>query len=58
VGQGKAWCQELLSRVEKRVEKARSRFKDLAQSRTSDERIQSQIMEILERWYIHGKDTV
>jgi hypothetical protein len=55
LGKEKRSCQELLTRIEDRVEKARSRFKDLAQSRTSDERLQVQLMEILERWYVLGK---
>lgn len=48
-------CQELLNRLEEYMDKARSRFKDLAESRTSDERVQVQLMELLERWYIFGK---
>jgi hypothetical protein len=55
LGKGKRSCKELLSRVKDRVEKARSRFKDLTQSRTGDERIQVQVLEVLERWYVMGK---
>ncbi len=55
LGRGKSSCQELLTRVKDRLEKARSHFKDLARSRTSDERIQVQTLEVLERWYVLGK---
>jgi len=37
------------------MEKARSRFKELAESRTGDEAVQAQILEVLERWYVLGK---
>ena len=44
-------------RVNQRVEKAVARFKELAESRTSDERIQEQLMEVLERWFVLGRTT-
>jgi hypothetical protein len=51
----KGSCQELLARIEDRLARARSRFKDLAQSRTGDERIRVQVLEVLERWFILGR---
>jgi hypothetical protein len=55
LGKERGSCEELLNQLEDYIEKARSRFKDLAESRTSDERIQVQLMEVLERWYIFGR---
>jgi hypothetical protein len=49
-------CIKALERVNQRVEKAVARFKELAQSRTSDERIQEQLMEVLERWFALGRE--
>jgi hypothetical protein len=50
-------CQIVLSRIGDRVQKATAEFRKLAESRTTDERIQSQIVEVLERWYLQGKKT-
>ena len=50
-------CIKVLERVNQRVEKAVARFKELAESRTSDERIQEQLMEVLERWFVLGRTT-
>jgi hypothetical protein len=50
-------CIEALARVNQRVEKAVARFKELAESRTSDERIQEQLMEVLGRWFVLGRET-
>jgi hypothetical protein len=49
-------CIKALERVNQRVEKAVARFKELAESRTSDERIQEQLMEVLERWFVLGRE--
>jgi hypothetical protein len=49
-------CFKLLDRVNVRLEKARARFKELAESRTSDEHMQGQLMELLERWFILGRE--
>ena len=35
----------------------RARFKELAESRTGDERIRQQLMEVLERWFVLGRIT-
>jgi N-6 DNA Methylase len=50
-------CLNLLTRVNTRIEKAQRRFKDLAESRTSDERIQSQLEELLLAWFIIGRES-
>ncbi len=48
-------CLRVLERVDRRVERARARFKELAESRTSDERVQNQLVEALERWFVVGR---
>jgi len=55
LGRDRGSCQELHTRLDDRMEKASRRFKVLAESRTSDEAVQAQILEVLERWYISGK---
>ena len=47
---------KLLDRVNVRIEEARARFKELAESRTGDERVQEQLMEVLERWFVLGRE--
>ncbi len=49
-------CFKLLSLVETRLEKAASLFRALAESRTSDERVRDQLMEVLARWFVLGRD--
>jgi len=51
-------CAKVLARLSARMEKTRVRFKELAESRTGDERIQAQLNEILFRWYVLGKKIV
>jgi methylase of polypeptide subunit release factors len=48
---------KVLDRVDRRVEGARTRFKELAESRTGDERVQAQLVEVLERWFVVGRET-
>ena len=48
-------CLKVLDRVDRRVERARARFKELAESRTGDERVQDQLMELLLRWFVVGR---
>ena len=50
-------CFKLLARADERLEKARARFKELAESRTGDERVQGQLVELLERWFVLGRET-
>ena len=49
-------CCKLADRVDARLEKARARFRELAESRTSDERVREQLMEVLERWFVLGRE--
>ncbi len=46
---------KVLDRMDRRVEKARTRFKELAESRTGDQRVQEQLMELLLRWFVVGR---
>jgi len=48
-------CLELLRRVDARLHAARKRFDELAESRTSDPRLQAQIVDQLTRWFVHGR---
>jgi hypothetical protein len=48
-------CLMLLSAVDARLRDARRRFEELAASRTSDPRLQVQIVDQLLRWYVHGR---
>ena len=50
-------CLKVLERVDRRVERARARFKELAESRTGDERVQDQLMEVLEHWFVVSRRT-
>ena len=49
-------CFKLLSLVETRLEKAASLFRALTESRTGDERVREQLMEVLARWFVLGRD--
>jgi hypothetical protein len=49
-------CVKLLDRVNVRIEKSAARFKELAESRTGDERVRQQLMEVLERWFVLGRE--
>ena len=51
-----AAAMKLLDRVNVRMDKATARFKELAESRTGDERVREQLMEVLERWFVLGRD--
>jgi len=48
-------CIKLLERVNRRIEGAAARFKELAESRTGDDRVQKQLMEVLESWFVLGR---
>lgn len=52
----KADCAKLLELVNDRLEKTQARFRELAESRTGDERVRKQLLEALERWFIVGRD--
>jgi hypothetical protein len=45
----------VLERVERRVKVAAERFRELAESRTGDVRIQEQLFESLMRWFVVGR---
>jgi hypothetical protein len=49
-------CFKLLDRINVRLDKALARFRELAESRTSDERIREQLGEVLERWFVLGRE--
>ena len=49
-------AMKLLDRVNVRMDKALARFKELAESRTGDERVRQQLMEVLERWFALGRE--
>ena len=49
-------CFKLLDRVNVRLDKARARFQELAESRTGDERVRKQLMDVLERWFVLGRE--
>jgi hypothetical protein len=49
-------CFKLLDRVNVRLDKALARFRELAESRTSDERVREQLAEVLERWFVLGRE--
>ncbi|HEY7152641.1 MAG TPA: N-6 DNA methylase [Gemmataceae bacterium] len=51
-----AACVELLEQVNDRLERARWRFLELAQRRTGEERVRAQLMEVLERWFVLGRE--
>ncbi|MEI8194451.1 MAG: N-6 DNA methylase [Phycisphaerae bacterium] len=49
-------AMKLLDRANVRIEKATARFKELAESRTGDDRVRAQLMEVLERWFVVGRE--
>ena len=48
-------CAELKDRIEARMAAARARFRELAESRTSFEPIREQLVDLCQRWYVHGR---
>jgi hypothetical protein len=49
-------CFKLLDRINVRMDKALTRFRELAESRTSDERIREQLAEVLQRWFVQERE--
>ncbi len=49
-------CFKLLDRVNVRMDKALARFRELAESRTSDERVREQLADVLQRWFVQGRE--
>lgn len=50
-------CLKLLDRVNVRIDKAVARLTELAESRTGDERVREQLVEVLQRWFVLGRET-
>lgn len=48
-------CSGLQKRVEERMAVARQRFRELAESRTSDENLRGQLADLCERWFVLGR---
>jgi len=48
-------CRAVLGHMKDRIKRVNTLFGELAESRTSDDRIRAQLIEVLERWYIQGK---
>ena len=46
---------KVLERADRRLASARARFKELVESRTGDERVHDQLMEVLEHWFVVGR---
>jgi hypothetical protein len=49
-------CLATLRAVDARLHAARKRFDELAESRTSDPRLQAQIVDQLLHWFVHGRN--
>lgn len=49
-------CLVTMRAVDTRLHTARKRFDELAESRTSDPRLQAQIVDQLTRWFVHGRN--
>jgi hypothetical protein len=50
-------CVTLLESLNERLKTARSRFNQLAASRTTDEAVRDRLTKLLERWYVLGRET-
>jgi hypothetical protein len=50
-------CRILYQRLQDRLTRARAHFEELARERAGSERMRAQIVEILWRWFIHGRPT-
>ncbi|MFH1674446.1 MAG: hypothetical protein ABIF87_13600 [Pseudomonadota bacterium] len=48
-------CIKLLNLIDKRLSQAHTIFKDLAKSRTSDDRVADQLIDLLLRWFTLGR---
>ena len=53
---GLAPALKTLDRLNRRVAAAMTRLSELARSRTGDEKIQDQLIEVLQRWYLLGRE--
>jgi hypothetical protein len=55
VPQSEQACSRLLELVDSRMGAARSKFEELAASRTGDERVRGQLLDALMRWFVAGR---
>ena len=53
---GLAPALKVLDRINVRHAKAVTRFRELAASRTGDERVQTQLIDVVERWFVLGRE--
>jgi hypothetical protein len=53
---GEADSATVLRAIDERISTARKRFQELAESRTSEAQLQSQILEQLTRWFVQGRE--
>jgi hypothetical protein len=49
-------CRKLLERLEGRIQTATARFQELAASRTSDEKMRANLVDLLRRWFLLGRE--
>ncbi len=49
-------ANDLLVRVEARLAEARTAFSELVESRTGDSRIREQLLDVLQTWFVRGRD--
>ena len=48
-------CRTLYQSLESRLSSARAKFEELAQERAGSEKLREQVIELLHRWFIHGR---
>ena len=48
--------EDLLGRLEARLAEARTAFSELVESRTGDSRIREQLLDVLQLWFVRGRD--
>ena len=53
---GSEFANDLLGRLEARLREARTAFSELVESRTGDPRIREQLLDVLQLWFVHGRD--
>ncbi len=48
-------CSEVLSELNQRLAEAQGEFETIASSRVADEKTRDEILQLLSRWFLHGK---
>ncbi|MGH9752896.1 MAG: hypothetical protein ACREA2_08925, partial [Blastocatellia bacterium] len=48
-------CQRALQTLNSRLEKGQARLAELAEARAGTDKLREQVLELLRRWFIHGK---